>query len=242
MHRKFATNSTFLKLAGVVKQYDSRQVVNRISFDATEGEVVALLGPSGCGKTTLLRLIAGLDTPDEGEIWIGGEQVASSGRSIISPYRRGIGFVFQDLALWPHLTVEGNLEFVLASMGVPKHERKLRMAETLDLTRASAFAHRHPGELSGGEQQRAAIARALIGGPRLLLLDEPMSGLDADLKSRLLEEISALQQTMRITTVLVTHDRAEAIALARLVILIREGVVERISTTDDAVEHASGEA
>jgi ABC-type Fe3+/spermidine/putrescine transport system ATPase subunit len=238
MDRKSATNSVFLKLDGVVKQHGARRVVNQVSFEAAEGEILALLGPSGCGKTTLLRLIAGLDKPDEGEIWIDGEQMASPGRNIIPPHQRRIGFVFQDLALWPHLTVEGNLEFVLASMGVPKHERKLRMAETLDLTRASAFSRRHPGELSGGEQQRAAIARALVGLPRLLLLDEPMSGLDADLKFKLLEEISALQQAMKITTLLVTHDQAEARAFARLIIWIREGCVEQIST----IAPVSGEA
>lgn len=202
-------DSAFLKLDRVVKRYGERRAVDHISLDVAEGEIVALLGPSGCGKTTTLRLIAGLETPDRGEIWVGGERVAASGRNLLPPHRRGIGFVFQDLALWPHLTVEGNLEFVLSSGGISKSERKVRIAETLALARASSFAARHPGELSGGEQQRAAIARALVGRPRLLLLDEPMSGLDAHLKSELLEELAALQETLKITTVYITHDQAE---------------------------------
>jgi ABC-type Fe3+/spermidine/putrescine transport system ATPase subunit len=206
-------SEVFLRLVGLTKRFGSRTVVDRALLEVTEGEVVALLGPSGSGKTTLLRLIAGLETPDAGEILICGERVAADGRNLTPPHRRGVGFVFQDLALWPHLSVEGNLDFVLASARMPKRERNERIAETLLMARAEAFAHCYPAQLSGGEQQRVALARALVGNPRLLLLDEPMAHLDAQLKNGLLEELKSLQQRLKVTTIYITHDRAEAEAL-----------------------------
>ncbi|MCI0489020.1 MAG: ABC transporter ATP-binding protein [Blastocatellia bacterium] len=204
----------FLRLAGVTKRYADRTILDRISLDVSQGEIVALLGASGCGKTTLLRLIAGLERLDAGEIWIAGERVAAEGRNLAPPRARGIGFVFQDLALWPHLTVAASLDFVLASGGMPKRERARRIADTLQMVRISRFAQSYPNRLSGGEQQRAALARAIVGHPRLLLLDEPMSSLDADLKVDLLGELAALQAKLDVTTIYVTHDRAEAAALA----------------------------
>ncbi|MGH9936844.1 MAG: ABC transporter ATP-binding protein, partial [Blastocatellia bacterium] len=149
-------NEAFLRLVAVTKRYGSRAVVDRASLNVAEGEVVALLGPSGCGKTTTLRLIAGLEKPGEGKIWIGGECAAADGRNLIPPHKRGIGFVFQDLALWPHLTAEGNLDFVLASAGMRRRERRERIVETLRMMRAEGFAARYPSQLSGGEQQRVA--------------------------------------------------------------------------------------
>ena len=217
----------FLKLLGVTKRYEGRRVVDRASLDVAEGEVLALLGASGCGKTTMLRLIAGLEAPDEGEIWIGGKCVAATGRNLIPPSARGIGFVFQDLALWPHLTVAGNLDFVLASAGVPKRERAGRIAEALRLVRVAPFAASHPGRLSGGEQQRVALARALVARPRLLLLDEPLSSLDAHLKADLIGELAGLQQLLKVTTIYITHDRSEAAALAQRVALMHAGRVEQ---------------
>jgi ABC-type Fe3+/spermidine/putrescine transport system ATPase subunit len=202
-----------LRLAAVTKRFAGRAVVENVSLTVAAGEIIALLGASGCGKTTTLRLIAGLETPDEGEIWIGNQRVAAAKQNFVPPHRRGIGFVFQDLALWPHLTVEGNLDFVLASARLPKRERKERIAETLRMVRAEAFARRHPGQLSGGEQQRVALARALVGSTRLLLLDEPMAHLDAHLKAELLEELKSLQHRLSLTTVYITHDPAEAEAL-----------------------------
>jgi ABC-type Fe3+/spermidine/putrescine transport system ATPase subunit len=184
-----------LRLAAVTKRFAGRAVVENVSLTVAAGEIIALLGASGCGKTTTLRLIAGLETPDEGEIWIGNQRVAAAKQNFVPPHRRGIGFVFQDLALWPHLTVEGNLDFVLR------------------MVRAEAFARRHPGQLSGGEQQRVALARALVGSTRLLLLDEPMAHLDAHLKAELLEELKSLQHRLSLTTVYITHDPAEAEAL-----------------------------
>jgi ABC-type Fe3+/spermidine/putrescine transport system ATPase subunit len=188
-----------------------------------EGEVVALLGPSGCGKTTTLRLIAGLETPDEGEIWIAGERVAAEGHNLSRPRARGIGFVFQDLALWPHMTVEGNLEFVLASARLKRPQRQQRIDEVLRLVHALPFAKRYPAQLSGGEQQRAAIARAIVGRPHLLLLDEPMSSLDSDLKASLSHELATLQKALKITTVYVTHNREEGSALADRIVSMNSG-------------------
>ncbi len=193
-------NRPFLKLVEVTNRYDDRAIVQRVSLDVAEGEIVALLGASGCGKTTLLRLIAGLETPDSGEVWIAGQCVAAGGQNLLPPRARGIDFVFQDLAWWPHLTVEGNLDFVLASARMKKLERQDRINEVLGLVHALPFASRYPAELSGGEQQRAAIARAIVGRPQLLLLDEPMSSVDSDLKAALSHELATLQKAL-------SHDR-----------------------------------
>lgn len=228
----------FLRARAVTKRYGERAVVDRVSLEISGGEVVALLGASGCGKTTTLRLIAGLETPDEGEVQIADECVAANGRNLVPPNARGIGFVFQDLALWPHLTVAGNLDFVLASAGVSKLERAERSAETLRLVQIAQFASKYPHQLSGGEQQRAAIARALVARPRLLLLDEPMSSLDADLKTDLLKEFAALQQSLGVTTIYITHDRAEAQAIAHRVVTMRNG---RIAQAANEVDHNPGD-
>lgn len=217
---------SFIRLVEVTKRFGNSTVVDRASLDVAEGEVVALLGPSGCGKTTTLRLIAGLEAPDEGEIWIGGERVAVKGHNLLPPRARGIGFVFQDLALWPHMTVERNLDFVLASARLKKADRQGRINEVLRLVHALPFAKRYPAQLSGGEQQRAAIARAIVGRPQLLLLDEPMSSLDSDLKGALSHELATLQEALKITTVYVTHNREEAVALAHRVVSMNGGRVE----------------
>jgi len=217
------TENTFLKLDTVTKRRGDRTVVSKVSFEVEEGQVTALLGPSGCGKTTLLRLIAGLEQPDEGEIWIGGERVAEAGRNLVPPRKRGLGFVFQDLALWPHFTVTGNLNFVLASAGFPKSQRAGRIEETLRLARVERFAESYPGQLSGGEQQRVALARALVTLPRLILLDEPLSSLDADLKSELLRDLKQLLEKLKITTLYVTHDHSEARYLAQRVVEFKHG-------------------
>src|SRR6266498_3801755 len=221
-----AVNESFVRLEAITKRYGDRKVVSNASFEVAEGEFLALLGPSGCGKTTTLRLIAGLETPDAGEIWIAGRRVTADGRNLIPPRSRGIGFVFQDLALWPHLTVTGNLEFVLASAKVPKRERDQRIAEILRLVRIGPFAQRFPGQLSGGEQQRLALARALIARPRLLLLDEPMSSLDANLKAELLNELASLQRSLGVTAIYVTHNEEEAAALATRIALMTDGNIE----------------
>ena len=215
----------FIQLVEVTKRFGSRVVVDRVSLEVSKGQVVALLGPSGSGKTTLLRLIAGLEVPESGEVWIAGKRVTAGGNNLLPPRARGIGFVFQDLALWPHLTVAGNLDFVLASARIKRIERQERINEVLKLAHALPFANSYPAQLSGGEQQRAAIARAIVGRPQLLLLDEPMSSLDPDLKADLLGELATLQKALKITTVYVTHHRDEASVLAHTVLTMSAGRV-----------------
>src|SRR5688572_19186557 len=221
----------FLKLLEVTKRFDERSVIERVSLELREGQVMALLGPSGCGKTTLLRLIAGLETPDDGEIWIAGQKVAAKGRNTVPPRGRSIGFVFQDLALWPHLTVGGNLDFVLRSQRWEKHSRKARIDEVLRMVHMAPHAHKYPNQLSGGEQQRLAIARALVARSQLLLLDEPLSNLDSDLKSILLEELSVLQRRLNLTTMYVTHDKLEAATFADTVVKMNTGRIDESNLT-----------
>jgi len=215
-----------LKLIRMAKRVGKRTSIECASLAIPAGGIVALFGPCGCGKTTTLRLIAGLETPDTGEIWIGTERAAADGFNLLPPRARGIGFVFQDLALWPHLTVAGNLDFVLESAGVSRRERRGRIAEALRMVRIEQLAQNYPGNLSGGEQQRAALARALVGRPRLLLLDEPMSSLDESLKADLLSEFAALQRSLGITTIYVTHNRSEIAALACETACMLEGRIQ----------------
>jgi iron(III) transport system ATP-binding protein len=212
-----------ISIENVTKRFGAQQALAGVSLDVPAGDVVVILGPSGCGKTTLLRLIAGLDVPDSGEIWMGGQQVAATGRSIVPPYRRGIGFVFQDLALWPHLTVRGNLDFVLESGRIPRAERSAKVNEALGLVRIEQLASRYPHTLSGGEQQRVALARALVGTPRVLLLDEPLSSLDPELRATLRAELVQVQRMLDVTAIYVTHDREDAAALATRVARMDEG-------------------
>lgn len=212
-----------ISVRNITKRFASHQALDSVTLEIAPKESVVILGSSGCGKTTLLRLIAGLEIPDSGEIWLGDVQVAGPGRSLLPPFRRQIGFVFQDLALWPHLTVAGNLQFVLDALRVPRAERSRRIDEALKLVRIDGFATRYPHELSGGEQQRVALARALIGSPRLLLLDEPLSSMDAELRAAMRTELARIQRTLELTTVYVTHDREDAAVLADRVIEIRAG-------------------
>jgi ABC-type Fe3+/spermidine/putrescine transport system ATPase subunit len=205
---------TALSIRRISKRFGSHKALDDVSLEIAVGEALVIVGPSGCGKTTLLRLIAGLDVPDSGDIWLSGRQVASRQRSLVPPHQRGIGFVFQDLALWPHLTVQQSLGFVLESLGAPRMERAAKSLEALTRVRVERLAARYPHELSGGEQQRVALARALVGQPRVLLLDEPLSSLDPELRSTLRGELVHLQRTLNITTVYVTHDREDVAVLA----------------------------
>lgn len=225
--------TAFLRLEDVTKRYRDRAAVARVSLAIQGGESIVILGPSGCGKTTLLRLVAGLARPDSGEIWLDGRPVSGKG-TFVPPHDRRLGFVFQDLALWPHMTVRQNLEFVMAAVNVPKIERERRAEATLQLVHIDQFTARYPHELSGGEQQRVALARALVGEPRLLLLDEPLSSLDVDLKAALRGELRRLQRALGLTSIYVTHDREDAAVLADRVITMRAG---RIDDGDTAHRH-----
>jgi ABC-type Fe3+/spermidine/putrescine transport system ATPase subunit len=227
-----------VELRNVTKQFASHRALDQVTLTVAARESVVVLGPSGCGKTTLLRVIAGLDVPDEGEIWLGNVQAAGPRRSAVPPHRREIGFVFQDLALWPHLTVAGNLQFVLDASKIPRVERSRRIDDALKLVRIDGFASRFPHELSGGEQQRVALARALIGSPRLLLLDEPLSSLDAELRAAMRSELARLQRTLALTTVYVTHDRDDAAVLADRVIEMRAGRIVSVTGARRTEERA----
>ncbi len=213
----------FLQLEGAVKLYGPRKALDGFSLEVGEGERVALLGPSGCGKTTALRLLAGFEAPDAGRVLVGGSVVAERGRIVVPPERRGIGMVFQDLALWPHMTVRGNLEFGLRAQGIPPSERGARIDQMLSRVELLEYADAKPGSLSGGQQQRVALARALVLRPRALLMDEPLSGLDEELNLKLRGEILQLQMEFGFALLYVTHDREEAFALADRIVLVERG-------------------
>jgi iron(III) transport system ATP-binding protein len=203
------TNGTAVVMNAVRKQLGSKQVLRDLSLEVPRGGTLGILGPSGCGKTTALRLIAGLDVPDAGEIWLADQLASSPKRLHVAPRQRNIGFVFQDLALWPHMTIAGNLLFVLESRGWPAATRKARIDEMLDGVGMRDRGQEYPSHLSGGEQQRVALARALVSKPDLLLLDEPLSSLDPDLRAGLREELAAIPKQHGVTMIYVTHDRAD---------------------------------
>jgi iron(III) transport system ATP-binding protein len=221
-----------ITVAHVSKRLGSHQALADVSLDIAPGTAVVVLGPSGCGKTTLLRLIAGLDVPDDGHVAIHGIPVSEPGRVLVPPHRRGVGLVFQDLALWPHLTVRDNLAFVLASKALPKAERAARTEQALGLVRIESLATRYPHQLSGGEQQRAALARAVVGEPRVLLLDEPFSSLDDELRTMLRAELTRLRRELMITMVYVTHDREDAAELAERVVEMQAGRVVSVTSAE----------
>ncbi len=203
-----------IALRRIGKRFGERRILEDVSLEIASGERLALVGPSGSGKTTLLRLIAGLDAPDTGTVEIGGVPVSRDGKILVGPEKRGVGMVFQDLALWPHMRVEENIGFGMQMRKVPKAERRRRVAELLEMTGLAGFGRRYPSELSGGERQRVALARALALRPDILLTDEPFSGLDETLRHRLTGEVVALQERLGFTLVHVTHDRTEAAAIS----------------------------
>src|SRR5262252_4393949 len=206
-----------VRFDGVSKQFSAVAAVERLSVDIFPGEFFALLGPSGCGKTTLLRLLAGLDMPDEGRILLDGEDIAR-----VPPYRRPINMMFQSYALFPHLTVEGNVAFGLKQEGLAKSEITTRVEEMLALVRLEGLAKRKPHQLSGGQRQRVALARSLVKRPRVLLLDEPLAALDKKLRGETQLELMQLQEKLGLTFIIVTHDQQEAMTVAD-----RIGVMDR---------------
>ena len=215
---------TAIELRDVVKTYDGRRVVDAISVSVERSERVVLLGPSGCGKTTVLRLVAGLEVPDSGAVRINGSEVAAGGRNVIEPEQRHIGMVFQDLALWPHMTVFQHLEFALRYDKLKQFaDRPGRILEVLDMVRMADRAHAKPGELSGGQQQRVALARALVTKPAIVLMDEPLSSVDHELNLHLRGEILRLHAALGFTLVYVTHSREEAADIGTRVIAMQNG-------------------
>ena len=217
----------------VSKAYSGQTVVYDFSLSVEPGQRVAILGPSGCGKTTVLRLLAGFIAPEAGSISIDGQVVANNGKILVQPERRHMGMVFQDLALWPHLTVAENLEFGLKAHGIPKSERVQRINEILESVEMIAFRHSRPAELSGGQQQRIALARALVLRPKALLMDEPLSNLDEELNQRLRGELLRLHAQLGFTLLYVTHDRDEASEIGTRVVRMRQGQIERIISSEE---------
>lgn len=213
--------------------YAGKNVLADLNLTVEEGQVLALLGPSGCGKSTVLRLILGLAAPAAGTVLLGAAVASAGGRVLIPPEERGLAVVFQDLALWPHLTVHGNLDFGLAAKGVPSGERESRIASTLQRLELGGKTGHYPGALSGGERQRVAIARALVLEPRAVLLDEPLSNLDVALKRELLSLFRDLFQEYRSTAIYVTHDLREAAVIADRIAVMDAGRIAQAGTFDD---------
>lgn len=219
-------------LHSVTKSFGELDALKNISLEVKEGEFVAIVGPSGCGKSTLLRLLAGFESPSSGEITIGGTMAANASH-ILPPEKRSIGMVFQSFALWPHMRVEEQIMFPLQHRSAKKMSRtdkKERVKEVLELTGMTAFADRMPHQLSGGQKQRVALARAIVASPSLLLMDEPLSSLDAELRGTMRQEIQRIHQYSGATIVYVTHDQEEALAMADRIVVMKEGRIEQAGT------------
>jgi iron(III) transport system ATP-binding protein len=217
-----------IELKHVSKYFGKITAAENVSFHVNEGELFFLLGPSGCGKTTILRILAGFYRPDRGDILFNGKSVLD-----IPAHKRNVGMVFQNYALWPHMTVYDNIAYGLKIRGLPIQERVARVKECLKIVRMEDYAMRYPNQLSGGQQQRVALARALAIQPNLLLLDEPLSNLDAKLRLETRGEIKKIQRELKITTIYVTHDQEEALSMADRVAIMNEGKIEQIGSPRD---------
>jgi len=226
--------SNYLIFDNISKSFGETKALNSFSVDVKEGELVTLLGPSGCGKSTVLRVAAGFEEPNNGDVQVDGKSVLG-----LAPNQRQMGIVFQNYSLFPHLTVTENLEFGMRVRKVSKTKRKARASELLDLVRLEGLAERYPHQLSGGQQQRVALARALAVEPSVLLLDEPLSALDATVRLEVREEIRRIQQRSGIATLFVTHDQEEALAISDRVCVMNNGTVEQIGSPVDIYRHPS---
>ncbi len=223
-----------LRVEGLTKSFNGNRVIDDVSFEVEEGEFCVLLGPSGCGKTTVLRLIAGLETPDRGRIYIGDKEVTH-----LSPRERDVAMVFQSYALYPHMTVYENMAFPLRMRKVQREEMEKRVLEAARLLNIAELLGRKPRELSGGQRQRVAIGRAIVRNPSLFLFDEPLSNLDAKLRAAMRIELASLHRRLRATTLYVTHDQVEAMTLGQRIILLDEGRIQQIGTPEDVYERPS---
>lgn len=218
----------FLDISHLQKQFGTHTAVKDFSIAIEQGEFITFLGPSGCGKTTILRMLAGFETPTAGHIVFDGQDVTQ-----VRTHQRNVGMVFQSYALFPNMTVAQNIGFGLKVAKVPQAEIDARVREMLELIKLEALADRYPWQMSGGQQQRVALARALANRPKVLLLDEPLSALDAKIRVALREEIRSLQRALNITTVFVTHDQEEALSVSDRIVVLNEGGVEQIGTPSD---------
>ena len=222
-----------VSLKGLSRRYGDVAAVKDLSLEVKPGELVALLGPSGCGKTTTLRLVAGFLAPEAGEIWVG-DRCLSSSATIVPPERRRMAMIFQSYALWPHMTVAQNVGYGLRfKRSLAGAERDRKVTEMLRVVQLAGYEARYPGELSGGQQQRVAVARALVVEPEILLLDEPLSNLDANLREEMRFEIRRLHEAFGITTLYVTHDQAEAMVISDRIAVLDRGRVAQVGTADE---------
>ncbi|CAM2835120.1 ABC transporter ATP-binding protein [Rariglobus hedericola] len=217
-----------IEINGVTKRFGDFTAVHDVNLHIKAGEFITLLGPSGCGKTTLLRMLSGFETPDEGLIRIGGEDVTH-----LAPYRRNVNQVFQSYALFPHMTVRENIGFGLRMQKVPAAEAAVRIAEVIELVALTGFENRKPAQLSGGQRQRVALARAIVPRPSVLLLDEPLSALDAKLRGQMQIELKRLQKILGMTFVFVTHDQEEALSMSDRIAVFNKGRLEQLGTATE---------
>ena len=221
-----------VNIQNVTKAFGDNVVLREFNATFRDGEFITLLGPSGCGKTTMLRIIAGFEKPTAGEVFIDGTLV-SGGKTFVPPEKRGIGMVFQSYAVWPHMNVFDNVAYPLTIRHVPKAEVKASVERVLGIVHLSQYAERFPSQLSGGQQQRVALARALVAEPKLLLLDEPLSNLDAKLRESMRFEIKEIQRKLGITVVYVTHDQTEAMTMSDRIFLINRGEIQQCGTPQE---------
>jgi len=233
--RSLNETMTHLEIADLTKRYGDVTSVDGLALAVDRGEFICLLGPSGCGKTTTLRMLAGFLEPDGGEIRVNGKVISAPG-SVLPPERRNMSMIFQSYAVWPHMTVHENVGYGLRMRGVGSAERDTRVATILKATKLAEFALRYPAELSGGQQQRVALARALAPNPEILLLDEPLSNLDANLRGDMRLEIRRLHDEFRNTSIYVTHDQVEAMTMADRIVVMNAGRIEQIGTPEDVYD------
>jgi iron(III) transport system ATP-binding protein len=228
---RWATTMSMIELRSVCKDFQGRRVIDMLALQIAAKERVVLFGPSGAGKSTILHLIAGLIAPNWGDILINDELVATANNNLRDPALRGVGMVFQDLALWPHMTVHETIEFGLEAKRIPKNKRNQRVKEMVDLMGLGDYLNARPGELSGGQQQRVALARTLAVAPSIVLMDEPLSTLDETLNVQLRKEILRLHNDLGFTLVYVTHNREEAEALGARIVFLRQGRIDSASNS-----------
>jgi iron(III) transport system ATP-binding protein len=232
------SGNVLLELSNVVKRYGDTTVVDGVSFTVAPGEFFTLLGPSGCGKTTTLRMIAGLEIPNAGEITLLGRTLAAPARNVLVPIdKRNMGMVFQSYAIWPHLTVFENVAFPLRVRGESRGAIRKRVLDALEVVGLGGYENRGSTELSGGQQQRVALARAIVYTPALLLLDEPLSNLDVKLREQMRVELQTLHRRLNLAVVYVTHDQAEALALSDRIAVVNQGKLEQVGTPVEVYEH-----